>query len=261
MKASRYFLFLACFVVLAAVSSPAQTLTCSSNDMGRHFCRANTANGVRMVRQFSGSPCTQGYSWGYDRGGIWVDHGCRADFALNGGSIPGYGSSPIDAQRMCKNTAGERMPNIPLAYISVYRGTDTGDGNYMINFRAQPPNSRVSSGFCIIAKSGQLMRFQFDPGAGPNQGGGYGQGGYGQGGYGGNMTPQTAMQSCKSQVSAWAPRVPLAYILVNQANRVGGGGYMVPFQTRPPGMPGSNGFCNVSQAGQVEVWSGGRKVR
>ena len=253
MKASRFFLFLACLVILAARAASAQTLTCSSNDMGRHFCRANTANGVQLVRQHSGSPCTQGYSWGYDNGGVWVDHGCRADFSLNSGA--GYGSSPVDAQRMCKNTAGERMPSIPLAYISVYRGTDTGDGNYMINFRAQPPNSRVSSGFCIIAKSGRLLRFEFDPGAGPNQAGN------GQGGYGGNVTPQTAMQSCKSQVSAWAPRVPLAYILINQANRVGGGGYMVPFQTRPPGMPGSNGFCNVSQSGQVDVWSGGRKVR
>jgi hypothetical protein len=122
----------------------------------------------------------------------------------------------------------------------------------MINFRAQPPNNRVSSGFCIIARNGQLQNFQFDPGSGPYNGGG---------GKPSRVSPHVAMQSCKSQVSVWAPRVPLAFIYVNQANLVGGGGYMVPFQTRPPGMPGSNGFCNVSQAGQVEVWSGGRRVR
>jgi len=26
--------------------------------------------------------CMQGYSWGYDEGGIWVDHGCRAYFRV-----------------------------------------------------------------------------------------------------------------------------------------------------------------------------------
>jgi hypothetical protein len=194
-----------------------------------------------------------GYSWGYDSGGIWVDHGCRADFSLNGGGGYQGGTSPQDAQRTCKNTAGQRLPQVPLAYISVYRGSDTGDGNYMINFRAQPPNNRVSSGFCIISRNGQLLRFQFD-----SNGGGYPGGSNNNSG---RMSPQQAMQACKSQVSAWAPRVPLAYIYVNQANVVGGGGYMVPFQTRPPGMPGSDGFCNVSQAGQVEVWFGGRRVR
>jgi hypothetical protein len=255
MNVSRLFLLISCLMVSAAAS--AQTLTCSSDDMHRHVCRANTQNGVQLIHQRSGSPCTMGVSWGYDSGGIWVDRGCRADFSLGsggGGNFQG-GISGQDAQRTCKNTAGERMPHVPLAYISTYRGTDTGDGNYMINFRAQPPNSRVSSGFCIIAKKGQMLRFQFDPGAGPGGGGGNPGGGYGK------PTPVQAMKACKSAVSDWAPRVPLAYVLVNQANQVGGGGYMVPWQTRPPGMPGSSGFCNVSPSGVVDVWTGGRKVR
>ena len=71
MQASRLLFFLVCFLVPAAAS--AQILTCSSDDMGRHYCRANTSLGVQMVHQRSGSPCTQGYSWGYDGGGIWVD--------------------------------------------------------------------------------------------------------------------------------------------------------------------------------------------
>jgi hypothetical protein len=59
-----------------------QTITCSSDDGGRHTCRADTRGGVQMTNQRSGSPCQQGYSWGYDRDGIWVDHGCRADFTV-----------------------------------------------------------------------------------------------------------------------------------------------------------------------------------
>jgi hypothetical protein len=57
-----------------------QNLTCSSDDGGRHYCNADTRGGVQMVNQRSGSACRQGYSWGYDQRGVWVDHGCRADF-------------------------------------------------------------------------------------------------------------------------------------------------------------------------------------
>jgi hypothetical protein len=33
-------------------------------------------------REHSDSSCRQGRSWGFDRRGIWVDHGCRADFQV-----------------------------------------------------------------------------------------------------------------------------------------------------------------------------------
>lgn len=61
---------------------PGSVITCSSNNGGRNYCPANTRNGVRLVRQRSDAPCRSGYSWGFDQRGIWVDRGCRADFAL-----------------------------------------------------------------------------------------------------------------------------------------------------------------------------------
>jgi len=57
-------------------------LNCSSQDGRRHYCSAETRWGVRLVKQRSGSPCTQGTTWGYDSNGIWVDRGCRADFEV-----------------------------------------------------------------------------------------------------------------------------------------------------------------------------------
>jgi hypothetical protein len=60
--------------------SVAQTISCSSDDGKRHYCSA--PGPVQLVKQRSESPCRQGYSWGYDRRGIWVDHGCRADFQV-----------------------------------------------------------------------------------------------------------------------------------------------------------------------------------
>jgi hypothetical protein len=72
---------LACFFVVRGAM--AQTgLTCSSEDGRRHYCDVDTRGGVRLARQRSGSICKQGYSWGYDRRGIWVDRGCRADFLI-----------------------------------------------------------------------------------------------------------------------------------------------------------------------------------
>jgi DUF3011 family protein len=58
------------------------TITCSSDDMRRHYCDVDAGRGVRLLRQRSDAECREGYSWGYDRRGIWVDRGCRADFMV-----------------------------------------------------------------------------------------------------------------------------------------------------------------------------------
>jgi Protein of unknown function (DUF3011) len=59
-----------------------QVVTCSSDNMGRRVCPVNTRGGVRLVRQRSDADCVFGRTWGYDRSGIWVDRGCRADFEI-----------------------------------------------------------------------------------------------------------------------------------------------------------------------------------
>jgi hypothetical protein len=70
---------------------PAQTINCSSNDGRRNWCAIGNNRDVRLVRQISGSPCVQGNTWGIDNRGLWVDKGCRADFAIGRG---GYGPPP-----------------------------------------------------------------------------------------------------------------------------------------------------------------------
>ncbi len=71
-------------------------VTCASDDGKRHYCAVDTSRGVQLQKQRSGSPCVQGQTWGYDRRGVWVDRGCRAEFALGGrgGGSPGYGQGP-----------------------------------------------------------------------------------------------------------------------------------------------------------------------
>lgn len=69
------------------------TITCASTNGRRTDCNADTRGGVRMVRQLGSSTCIQGSTWDYDSRGIWVDHGCRADFAVSGGDNRGYDRS------------------------------------------------------------------------------------------------------------------------------------------------------------------------
>lgn len=71
-----------------------QVITCSSDDGGRHYCQADVRGGVSLGRQHSGSPCVQGSTWGYDRRGVWVDRGCRADFVIEAANgREGYGNN------------------------------------------------------------------------------------------------------------------------------------------------------------------------
>src|SRR5258708_7710466 len=57
-------------------------ITCSSNHGERVYCEADTRGNVRLTKQISGTPCIEGSTWGADRRGIWVDHGCRAEFTI-----------------------------------------------------------------------------------------------------------------------------------------------------------------------------------
>lgn len=58
-------------------------ISCASNSGERVYCEMDTRGMiVQLVRQVSGSPCEQGRTWGWDRRGIWVDRGCRAEFVL-----------------------------------------------------------------------------------------------------------------------------------------------------------------------------------
>lgn len=58
-------------------------VTCESRHKLRRECGVSVSRKVTLVRQLSGSPCEEGRSWGWDRNGIWVDKGCRAEFSAD----------------------------------------------------------------------------------------------------------------------------------------------------------------------------------
>jgi len=62
-----------------------ETFRCESDGNRYRQCNVDTRGGVALVRQLSSNRCVEGRSWGYDRGGVWVSDGCRAEFRTGGG--------------------------------------------------------------------------------------------------------------------------------------------------------------------------------
>jgi hypothetical protein len=64
---------------------PQRTIDCGSHNGGYGHCDVDTRYGrPRLIRQDSDARCQEGYSWGVDRDGIWVDKGCRGIFSVGG---------------------------------------------------------------------------------------------------------------------------------------------------------------------------------
>lgn len=62
-----------------------ETYRCESRDDRYNECRGPTRGRQVLVRQLSESACIEGRSWGSHNGGVWVQYGCRGEFAAAGG--------------------------------------------------------------------------------------------------------------------------------------------------------------------------------
>ena len=92
-----------------AASAPLDTrVVCESLDGKLNRCATATAAGVQMVRRISDSGCEFGRDWGYDRTGIWVTNGCRAEFAVTSSQ---YAAAPLATGMnsiVCESIDGRR---------------------------------------------------------------------------------------------------------------------------------------------------------
>ncbi len=56
-------------------------IRCESQGYRYTYCNVQDhVSDVRLTRQLSDTACIEGVTWGHDRGGVWVDRGCRAEF-------------------------------------------------------------------------------------------------------------------------------------------------------------------------------------
>ena len=73
------------------------TVSCGSVDGRRAYCRVPWRD-ARLVRQDSKTTCIRGRNWDMDRGGLWVNDGCRGIFqearGWGGGGRPDWDDRP-----------------------------------------------------------------------------------------------------------------------------------------------------------------------
>lgn len=107
-------------------AAQAGKITCESTAGDYNYCRVDTDNTVQLERKLSLSECRYNYSWGYDRRGIWVDRGCRAEFS--------YGKSSNSGAAVA---AGAIIGGAILAGVLASRGNDRAeirDANAAYNY-------------------------------------------------------------------------------------------------------------------------------
>ena len=84
----------------------AGTQRCESWNYAFRRCSANTNGRVDLLRTLAGT-CQRGRSWGFDNGGIWVNHGCRGEFGFGYGNNNGNNSN--------SSNTGEVVAGVALA--------------------------------------------------------------------------------------------------------------------------------------------------
>ena len=77
-------------------SAAERRIRCESGRGGRYReCRVDTDGRVTLVREFSYRRCELWRTWGYDRRGVWVDRGCRAEFRVGRDGGGGAGAAAV----------------------------------------------------------------------------------------------------------------------------------------------------------------------
>ena len=123
---------------LVSASLPAiasQTIQCKSDHYRYRYCRVQTDDHVRLERQRSNADCRRGYSWDYDRHGVWVNHGCEADFRVGRGGSDDHRDKALAAGAAVAGIAviaalaaqgnrGQQSADIPSWAVGTFTGYD-----------------------------------------------------------------------------------------------------------------------------------------
>lgn len=151
----------------AAVSSA--QVTCESIRKRRAECPVPAEAEVRLVKRLGPSPCRRGVSWGLDGATLWVDEGCRGEFAVilpARASVIACGGSDA-ARRECATEPGAEVVLLRQSgEAPCVRGRTWGyadgviwtEGGCQADFEVTPRNSLTPQGpllFICESISGQ----------------------------------------------------------------------------------------------------------
>lgn len=130
-------------LTLVMVAPPAawadSTVRCESSNYRYKHCSASTNGRVTLERQLSNTRCREDDNWGYDRHGIWVDHGCGAEFRVgNGGSshdkalaagaaVAGIAVLAALASQKSSSNSGNQSADVAPWAVGSFRGYDADE--------------------------------------------------------------------------------------------------------------------------------------
>ena len=124
-------------------------VTCQSQKEREQFCPAAIGGDVRVARQLSDTPCIEGRNWSWDRNGVRVFDGCRAEFTFRrrGGEVP-PGGTPGMARVTCQSQKDrEQFCPAPIAgQVRVIRNISDTRCTEGRNWRWSRDGVRVWSG-------------------------------------------------------------------------------------------------------------------
>lgn len=112
-------------------SGSSATIRCESQNNRERTCPTGFRGRVALVRQLSGSACIEGQTWGQRGGSIWVDRGCRGEFAQRqgggGGWDSGYSVTCASDNNRHRSCAWDRRQGRPVL-IENLSGTRCQEG-------------------------------------------------------------------------------------------------------------------------------------
>ena len=125
-------------ITVTATSARAEDIVQCHSDHGRYrYCQAETSNRVSLRRQLSSTACRQGENWGFDRHGVWVDRGCRAEFTVredkhrNNNKDVAIAAGAVAAIAIAAAAASKhsRDDQVPSWAVGTFSGYDAVEGS------------------------------------------------------------------------------------------------------------------------------------
>lgn len=85
-------------------------VVCESTRGFMQACSAAVETGVTLAQQLSRAPCVKGDTWDFsiERNEVWVDRGCRAEFALGRFTEAVRPTVPLEDPVTCTSASGKR---------------------------------------------------------------------------------------------------------------------------------------------------------
>jgi len=209
------------------------TIRCESQRDGRRHCAVRNIDtgSVSLQRRLSETSCQRGRNWGVDSDGIWVDNGCRAEFAYRTRKGDGNWSSNRPGKYgtiQCESHNGRRryceLSKIDPGSVTVERKLSDARCHRGQDWDAESQGIWVDNGCRAV--------FAY-----VSRGGGY----YG----GGGVSESSMRRACIDRASReWA--VTADNLEVTRAERQQNGGYRFNIQSKR-----TSGVCMVDSSGNV----------